>query len=194
MNPFPAAYNWRPHYDGRHVGSLRKQTSTPTTRRSGRSGSIDVAAHPERPSRPAPFRSPRIASRRSIRRPRGAFHDPGTRQWRRLRACLGRGNALGRAASWPQDPSDRSRNRGDSAHHRIQPLRHRSHLGRRRALHATWQGEESECAGSTLAAARCWRNSSCHPERQFRGSNPTAATSSVGGGSSGKVRVVRRPK
>ena len=34
----------------------------------------------------------------------------------------------------PQDPSDRSRDRGSSSHHRFQPLRHRGHLGRRRAL------------------------------------------------------------
>ena len=34
----------------------------------------------------------------------------------------------------PQDPSNRSPNRGDSSHHRVQPLRHRGHLGRRRAL------------------------------------------------------------
>ena len=34
----------------------------------------------------------------------------------------------------PQDPSDRSRNRRDPAHHRIQPRRHRRDLGRRRTL------------------------------------------------------------
>ena len=34
----------------------------------------------------------------------------------------------------PQDTSDRSRNRGDPAHHRLQPLRHRGHLGGRRTL------------------------------------------------------------
>ena len=33
-----------------------------------------------------------------------------------------------------QDPSNRSRNRGDPSHHRVQPLRHRGHLGRRRTL------------------------------------------------------------
>jgi glutamine cyclotransferase len=33
-----------------------------------------------------------------------------------------------------QDPSSRSPNRGDSSHHRVQPLRHRCHLDRRRAL------------------------------------------------------------
>ncbi len=34
----------------------------------------------------------------------------------------------------PEDPSSRSPNRGDSSHDRVQPLRHRGHLGRRRAL------------------------------------------------------------
>ena len=47
---------------------------------------------------------------------------------------VGRRIALGRAVSGPQDPSDRSRNRSDPSHHRVQPLRHRRHLGRRRAL------------------------------------------------------------
>ena len=34
----------------------------------------------------------------------------------------------------PEDPSSRSPNRGDSSHHRVQPLRHRGHLDRRRAV------------------------------------------------------------
>ena len=34
----------------------------------------------------------------------------------------------------PEDPSNRSRNRGDPSHHRVQPLRHRRHLDRRRAM------------------------------------------------------------
>ena len=51
-----------------------------------------------------------------------------------LGARLGRRDAVGGAASEPEDPSNRSRNRGDPSHHRIQPLRHRGHLGRWRAL------------------------------------------------------------
>ena len=50
------------------------------------------------------------------------------------RARLGRRDALGGAVSGSEDPSDRSGNRGDSSHHRVQPLRHRGHLGRRRPL------------------------------------------------------------
>ena len=38
------------------------------------------------------------------------------------------------AVSGPEDPSDQSPDRGDSSHHRVQPLRHRGHLDRRRAL------------------------------------------------------------
>src|SRR5712664_1704547 len=34
----------------------------------------------------------------------------------------------------PEDPSNRSPNRGDSSQDRVQPLRHRGHLDRRRAL------------------------------------------------------------
>jgi hypothetical protein len=38
------------------------------------------------------------------------------------------------AASGPENPSNRSPNRGDSSHHRVQPRRHRGDLDRRRAL------------------------------------------------------------
>src|SRR5712692_9559103 len=48
-------------------------------------------------------------------------------------AHLGRRDALGGAVSGPEDPSSRSPNRGDSSHDRVQPLRHRRHLDRRRA-------------------------------------------------------------
>jgi glutamine cyclotransferase len=44
------------------------------------------------------------------------------------------GDALGGAASRPEDPSSRSPNRENSSHHRVQSRRHRRHLGRRRAL------------------------------------------------------------
>ena len=47
---------------------------------------------------------------------------------------LGRRLALGRPASRPQDPSDRSGDGKGPAHHRVQSRRHRGHLGRRRAL------------------------------------------------------------
>ncbi len=65
---------------------------------------------------------------------RGACYHPVARRRPRLRARLGRRHAVGGPVSGPQDPSDRSRDRGDSSHHRVQPLRHRGHLGRWRAL------------------------------------------------------------
>src|ERR1700687_2545741 len=46
----------------------------------------------------------------------------------------GFGLALGGAVSGPEDRSSRSPNRADSSHDRVQPLRHRGHLDRRRAL------------------------------------------------------------
>ena len=90
---------------------------------------------PERPSTAGTsFRSPRIASRRSIRRPAACSRRSRRRAAAAIGARLGRRDALGRAASRPQDPSGRSRDGSDSSHHRVQPLRHRRHLGRRRAL------------------------------------------------------------
>jgi hypothetical protein len=38
------------------------------------------------------------------------------------------------ALSRTEDPSSRSPDRGSPSHHRVQPLRHRGHLGRRRTL------------------------------------------------------------
>ena len=51
-----------------------------------------------------------------------------------LGARVGRRDALGGTGPGPQDPSNRSANGGDPSHHRVQPRRHRCHLGRRRAL------------------------------------------------------------
>ena len=53
---------------------------------------------------------------------------------RRLGAGVGRRDAVDGAISEPKNPSTRSSHRGGSSHHRIQPLRHGSHLGRWRAL------------------------------------------------------------
>ena len=89
-----------------------------------------------------------------------------------------------------QDPPDRSRDRSDPAHHRIQSLRHRRHLGRRRAWHGTWEGDESELrridpqTGEVLESSRCRRSGvsgleSDGGDRFF-----------CGGGPSGKVRAV----
>ena len=68
-----------------------------------------------------------------------ACHDSRARRRGRLWARVGRRYALGRAVSEPEDSSNRSRNWRDSPHHRVQPLRHRGHLGRWRAsLQSAW--------------------------------------------------------
>ena len=74
------------------------------------------------------------------------------------------------------DPADRR----DHAHHRVQPLRHRRDLGRRRAV-ARHLGRRARArsAGSTRTAAPCssaWR---CRAAPASAGSNPTGRTSSI---------------
>jgi hypothetical protein len=86
------------------------------------------------------FRSRRIAFRRSIRQPRSRRSRPGGGG----DSGLAGGGSLWVGSIGTQDPPDRSRNGSDSPHDRIQPLRHRGHLGRRRAWHGTWEGDESD--------------------------------------------------
>jgi glutamine cyclotransferase len=52
--------------------------------------------------------------------------------------------SLGGAASGPEDPSSRSPNRGDSSHHRVQPLCHRVTWIDGELWHGTWEGDESD--------------------------------------------------
>ena len=89
-------------------------------------------------------------------RPRRRHHPDARR--RRLRNGLGGGIALGRAASQPQDPSGRSGDRRNPAHHRVEPLRHRRHLGRK-ANFGTAPGKprKANCGGSIRRPARFWR-------------------------------------
>ena len=94
-------------------------------------------------------------------------------------ARVGRRDALGGAVSGPEDPSDRSPNRGDPSHHRVQPLRHRGHLGRRRALarHLGRRRERSAASRSSNGrgpgeARDAARSGAC------RGSSPMAAIGS----------------
>ncbi len=63
-----------------------------------------------------------------------ALHHSCARRRPRLGARVGGGDALGGAVSRPEDLSNRSRDRRDSSHDRVQPLRDRRHLGRWRAL------------------------------------------------------------
>ena len=110
-------------------------------------------------------------------------------------ARLGRRHALGGPASRPEDPSNRSPNWGDLRTMRVQPCRHRGHLDRRRALarhlgRRRERGEKSRSSngrgpGEARNAARSWRiGTGVDGGVQFF----------CGGGSSGKVRSVRRPR
>jgi hypothetical protein len=69
---------------------------------------------------------------RSKHRPRAC--DDSCARWRRFGAGVGRRHAVDGAISVPKDPPARSRNRRDPSHHRVQSLRHRSELDRRRTL------------------------------------------------------------
>ena len=185
--------------DGRHVWFASGDKLNALDPASGEIAALDrcrrACGNGLRRPAPVPDRRGPHPEDRSRDRP-GARHDPGARRRRRFRARLGRRHALGRAVSRPQDPSDRSRDRSDPAHHRIQPLRHRRHLGRRRAL-ARHLGRRRErpAAHRSRRPARCWSSSTCRRASACRASNPTAATaSSAAAASSGKVRAVRRPR
>ena len=88
------------------------------------------------------------------------------------------------------------RDRGDPAHHRIQPLRHRRHLGRRRAV-ARHLGRRRERTAARRSANRRGAGEARHaaPERCVSGLESDGGDQFFcGGGSSGKVRAVRRPR
>jgi hypothetical protein len=82
------------------------------------------------------------------------------------------------------------------AHDRVEPLRHGSDVGRRRAL--AWhmgRRPERHPPASTPRAARFWPGSPCPKASQVSGLESDGADLFyAGGGSSGKVRAVRRPK
>ena len=112
---------------------------------------------------PVPDRRGPHPEDRSRDRPR-ARHDPGARRRRDS------GLAWAEGTLWVGQYRDRKihqvdpADRRDPAHHRIQPLRHRRHLGRRRAL-ARHLGRRAKasCAASIRRPARCWSSSRCRP-------------------------------
>ena len=124
-------------YDGQHVWFATGDKLNAFDPANGKMlRSIDVAAHAGTAfdgKHLFQIAEDRIQKDRSKDRP-CARHDPGARRRRGLGPRVGRRDALGGAASGPEDPSDRSPNGGNSSHHRVQPRRHRGHLGRRRAL------------------------------------------------------------
>ena len=109
---------------------------------------------------------------------------------------VGRGQPVGGAVSRPQDPPDRPGDRRHRANHRVEPLRHRRDLGRRRALAlAARTVTRAISVASTPRAATCWSGFRCRTESSSADSSPSGANLFYcGGGSSGKVRAVRRPK
>ena len=61
--------------------------------------------------------------------------------------------------------------------------------------HGTWEVRRAMCGASIHERERSWKSLRCPPEWACRGLSRTAAiSSSAGGGSSGKVRAVRRPR
>ena len=95
-------------------------------------------------------------------------------------ARVGRRHTLDGTASGSEDPSDRSGDRGDPSHHRVQPVRHWGHLGRRRTLARRVGGRRVRIeARRSSDGSRCWRVSRCRPERACRGSSPMAAIGST---------------
>ncbi len=104
---------------------------------------------------------------------------PGARRRRRLGPRVGGRSAVGGATSGPEDPSNRPPDRGDPAHHRVQPRRHRGHLGRRRALARHLGRRRERCAADRSSdGTRCWRGSRCRLEWACRGSSGMAAIGS----------------
>ena len=94
-------------------------------------------------------------------------------------ARLGRRDALGRPVPRTEDPSDRSGNRARPSHHRIRPLRHRCHLGRRRALARHLGRRRRAMSGASIPKReRCSSSLDMPAGPACRGSNPTAATGS----------------
>ena len=97
----------------------------------------------------------------------------------------------------PENSSSRSRDGGDSSHHRIQPRRHRGHMGRRRALARHLGGRRERCE-----ARRSWNGKGAGEARDASWKIGVSSwrTSDggdqffCGGGRSGKVRAVRRPR
>ena len=184
-------------YDGQHVWFASGDKLNAFDPASGKTAALDrrrrACRNGVRRPAPVPDRRGPHPEDRSEDRPR-ARHDPGARRRRRLRARLGRRHAVGGAVSRPEDPSGRSRDRRDPSHHRVQPLRHRGHLGRRRAL-ARHLGSRRE-----RAAARRSRTGEVLEQLEMPPGVGVSGLESdggdrffCGGGSSGKVRAVRRP-
>ena len=131
---------------------------------------------------------------RSEDRPR-ARHDPGARRRRRLGPRLGRRHALGGPVSGAEDPSDRSR-RPAAILRTIESNRFVTGVTwvDGELWHGTWEGDESDLrridpqTGEVLERIEMPRGVAVSG-LESNGSDQFFC----GGGSSGKVRAVRRP-
>jgi hypothetical protein len=84
--------------------------------------------------------------------------------------------------------------RGDPSHHRVQPLRHRGHLGRRRALARHLGSDESDLRRIDPRTVEVLERLEMPPGTSVSGLESDGGDRFFcGGGSSGKVRAVRRP-
>jgi sugar lactone lactonase YvrE len=141
------------------------------------------------------FRLPRAASRRSIRRPAGARHDPGTRRRRDS------GLAWAEGTLWVGQYRDRKIHQIDPETGAI--LRtiesNRFVTGVTwvdgELWHGTWEGDESELRRIDPRTGEVLERLEMPPDVAFRGSSPTAATGSSAEAERAEgSEAVRRPK
>ncbi len=124
-----------------------------------------------------------------------ARHDPGARRRRRLGARVGRRDALGGAVSGPEDPSSGSPNRGDSSHYRVQPLVTGVTWIEGELWHGTHEGDESDLRRVDPRTGEVLESLEMPPGVELSGLESDGRDQFFcGGGRSGKVRTVRRPK
>ena len=93
----------------------------------------------------------------------------------------------------PQDPPDRPRDRRDPAHDRVESLRHRRDLGRRRAVARHRRGRSRAAPRRSRERRGAGAGSRCPKARPVSGlESDGKELFFCGGGRSGRVRVVRR--
>jgi hypothetical protein len=186
-------------YDGEHVWFAAGTTLKAIDPESGEiRRSLDVAGtrgHRVRWPAPVPDRREPHQQDRPRHRARARVH-PRAWQRRRLRARVAEGTLWVGTLSRQEDPPGRSRYRRDSPHHRVEPLRHRRDVGRWRVVAWHVGGRGERCSPHRSADRR-----SARAARRCRAAPGVSGMESdggdrffCGGGKSGKVRAVRRPK
>ena len=121
--------------------------------------------------------------------------DPGARRRRGFGARLGRGNALGRPAPWPQDPSGRSGDRGRAPHHRVDRFVTGVTWVDGELWHGTWEDDESDVRRIDPETGEVLERLEMPAGTGVSGLESDGGDRFFcGGGSSGKVRAIRRPR